>query len=323
MINMKYFSMFSGIGGFDLAARWIGWETKWYSEIDPYAIRVMERWFPEAYNVGDVTTFLSDSESDIRRTPRDERSKSFDGRSHTIDILCGGFPCQPVSCAGKQLAQADPRWLWPHFARIIRVLRPRYVVAENVPGLLGRGATDVLRDFAALGYDVEWETIPASAVGAPHRRDRVWFLAYPSGDGRIREREPEHAGEQSASGIEPDGLRERRRREGTDIPDARRALLQERGTWDRNGRRAATEQPRSGGAWWATESTIRGMASRLPEGLHGGWEREWDGVPRVATGVKHRVDRLKCLGNSIVPQIAYWLFQQIAALEAGKGDDGS
>jgi len=308
---MKIGSLFSGIGGFDLAAKWIGWETRWYSEIDPYAIRVMERHFPDAYNVGDIATFLADTRHWTFDLGTRQEGTQYKGRTsereglggYSVDVLCGGFPCQPVSCAGKQLAQADPRWLWPHFARIIRVLRPRYVVAENVPGLLGRGATDVLRDFAALGYDVEWETIPASAVGAPHRRDRVWFLAYsqgvngsrpkPSGDRRQR---PEvstgnggdvtdYVGNASSGGLSGDNGRQY----GAQLTNRR------------------SRQPCSGPA----KPDFRRVADGIPEGLHGGWEREWDGVPRVATGVKYRVDRLKCLGNAIVPQIAYELFRWI------------
>ena len=304
---MRIGSLFSGIGGFDLAARWIGWETKWYSEIDPYAIRVMERHFPEAYNVGDVTEWAS-------------------GANDTIDILCGGFPCQPVSCAGKRLAQDDPRWLWPHFARIIRTLRPRYVVAENVPGLLGRGATDVLRDFAAIGYDVEWETIPASAVGAPHKRDRVWFLAYPSGDiwrtsgddapqsddwggtdgtdtdsrGFVGEWQQEHGEQQGPCGSEPDGLREGRRRDGTDVADA---VQRYSGWWPH------------GLGWWEREPAEALRHARQGGGEEDGLPATQSDVGRVAHGVPKRVDRLRCLGNAIVPQIAYWIFQQIERRE--------
>ncbi|KKL64892.1 hypothetical protein LCGC14_2160460 [marine sediment metagenome] len=149
--GLKVGSLFSGIGGFDLAARWMGWETKWYSEIDPYACRVMEKHFPEVRNVGDITTWKPD-------------------RDDAVDLICGGFPCQPVSLAGKGLAQEDERWLWPHFERVVRVLRPRYVVVENTPGLLSAGMGDVLSDLASSGYDAEWLVVSAAEVGAPHRR---------------------------------------------------------------------------------------------------------------------------------------------------------
>lgn len=98
-----------------------------------------------------------------------------------VDLLCGGFPCQPVSFAGHRLAQDDARWLWPEFLRCIRLLRPRYVLIENVPGLFSAGFTDVLSGLSASGYDAEWSVISACAFGAPHTRERVWILAYPKG----------------------------------------------------------------------------------------------------------------------------------------------
>src|SRR4029450_13011646 len=105
-----------------------------------------------------------------------------------VDVICGGFPCQPHSLAGRRAGANDERDLWPHFARLIRELEPRWVVAENVPGLLssdaGRFFGTVLGDLAACGYDAEWDCLPASAFGAPHRRDRVWIVAYPLCGGR-------------------------------------------------------------------------------------------------------------------------------------------
>lgn len=123
---MRVGSLFSGIGGFDLAARRVGWSTRWYSEIEPYACRVMARHFPDAYNVGDITKWDPDPGRD------------------GVDVICGGFPCQPVSVSGKGLAQEDDRWLWPEFQGVIRVLGPRYVIVENVTGLFVRGMGDVL-----------------------------------------------------------------------------------------------------------------------------------------------------------------------------------
>ena len=152
----------TGIGGFALAASWMGWTTKWVSEIDPYCVRRLAQRFPHAPNVGDLTT------ADWSLWPR-------------VDVLTAGFPCQPVSYAGKRLAQDDDRWLWPDVARAVRDLRPRYVVLENVPGLLTRGMGDVLGGLAALGYDAEWEVRSAASVGAPHERERVWIVAHADG----------------------------------------------------------------------------------------------------------------------------------------------
>ena len=154
-------SLFAGIGGFDLAARRVGWRTAWYSEIEPYACRVMQKHFPDAVNLGDIRH--------ISHPP-------------AVDVLCGGFPCQDISTAGKGAGITGARsGLWKEYARIIEEVRPQYVVIENVSALLTRGLDVVLYDLAALGYDAEWHAIPAAYVGAPHRRDRIWIMAYPNG----------------------------------------------------------------------------------------------------------------------------------------------
>src|SRR4029077_3769171 len=150
-------SLFSGIGGIDLGLERAGMRVIWQSEIDPYASAVLRQHWPEIPNLGDV-----------RRCTR----------FASVAVLCGGFPCQPVSQAGKRLRQEDPRWLWPEFCRVIRLARPRYVLVENVPGLLAGGMGDVLRDLASLGFDAEWDSIPAAAVGAPHLRYRVLLVAH-------------------------------------------------------------------------------------------------------------------------------------------------
>ena len=157
-------SLFAGIGGFDLAARWLGWRTLWYSEIDPYASAVMKKRFPEAGNHGDVTQLRG---SHVAR----------------VDVLCGGFPCQDISLAGKGAGIEGSRsGLWTHYARIIDEVRPSWVVIENVSALRSRGLDRVLGSLAALGYDAEWHCIPAAYVGAPHRRDRIWIVAHPNAD---------------------------------------------------------------------------------------------------------------------------------------------
>lgn len=160
-------SLFAGIGGIDLGLERTGrFRTAWFSEIDPFASAVLRKHWPDVPNLGDVRDIGAG-------TPR-------------VDLIAGGFPCQPVSLAGKRLAQEDPRWLWPHVARVVGDLRPRIVLLENVPGLRSKGLGDVLEDLSALGYDAEWDGIPASAVGAPHRRDRVWVVAYADSVGRER-----------------------------------------------------------------------------------------------------------------------------------------
>jgi site-specific DNA-cytosine methylase len=156
----RFGSLFTGIGGMDKGLEDAGWECAFQIEIDPYCTAVLEKHWPNVPRFGDIT------EVDFDEVP-------------AVDLLAGGFPCQPVSYAGKGKAQADHRWLWPHFARAIRALRPRLVLVENVPGLRGRGLDTVLGDLTTLGYDAEWHCIPAAALGAPHRRDRIWIVAYP------------------------------------------------------------------------------------------------------------------------------------------------
>lgn len=159
-------SLFSGIGGIDLGLQRAGMRHAWFCERDEFCRSVLRRHWPDAPVYTDVAHVGAD-------TP-------------PVDVLAAGFPCQPVSIAGRRAAQDDNRWLWPEVARIIGDLRPRYVLLENVPGLLTRGFGDVLGDLATLGFDAEWDCLPAAAFGAPHIRDRVFVVAYPSGQGLQR-----------------------------------------------------------------------------------------------------------------------------------------
>jgi DNA (cytosine-5)-methyltransferase 1 len=162
-------SLFAGIGGFDLGLERAGMRSVWQCEIDPYAIRVLEKHWPDVLRVPDV---------------RDVGV----GTVPCVDVICGGFPCQDLSYAGLGAGLDGARsGLWSEYARVVGELRPRYVVVENVAALLARGLGRVLGDLAALGYDAEWDCIPASAVGAPHQRERFWLVAYPDGgDGLAR-----------------------------------------------------------------------------------------------------------------------------------------
>lgn len=153
-------SLFSGIGGLDLGLERAGMTVRWQVEIDPWCRRVLAKHWPDVTRYADIKTI------DWKEVK-------------PVDLVCGGFPCQPVSLAGKRLAQDDPRWLWPEFARCLRALRPRFALLENTTGLLSAGMGDVLGDLAALGYDAEWDCIPASAVGAPHLRYRAFIVAHP------------------------------------------------------------------------------------------------------------------------------------------------
>ena len=166
---MRHLGLFEGIGGFSLAARWMGWETVAWCEWNPFCQQALRYHFPEAEGFGDIT------------------KTDFTKYANKIDILTGGFPCQPYSLAGKRKGKDDERHLWPHMLRAIREVRPRWVVGENVFGLVnwngGLVFEEVQADLEAEGYEVQPFILPACGVGAPHRRDRVWFVGYAKHNG--------------------------------------------------------------------------------------------------------------------------------------------
>lgn len=161
---MKHGSLFSGIGGFDLAAEWMGWENKFHCEWNPFGQRVLKHYWPNAESFEDIT------------------KTDFSKYHGTIDIISGGFPCQPYSQAGKRLGKEDERHLWPEMLRCIREVAPRFVVGENVRGLVnwngGMVFDEVCADLENLAYQVAPVVIPASSVNAPHQRERIWFIAH-------------------------------------------------------------------------------------------------------------------------------------------------
>ena len=166
---LRVLDLFSGIGGFSLGLERAGMQTVAFCEIDLFARRVLAKHWPEVPCHDDIRTLTADWLAENGLWP---------------DVICGGFPCQDISVAGKGAGIGGERsGLWREYARLIGEIRPRYVIVENVAALLGRGLGDVLGDLAALGYDAEWHCIPASAVGAPHQRDRIWVVAYPAWDG--------------------------------------------------------------------------------------------------------------------------------------------
>ena len=285
---MKYLlSLFSGIGGFDLGAHWAGlkFDGHFYSDIDPYANRIMQARFPNAIPLGDVTKIK------VEELP------------HGDWIICGGFPCQDISFAGKGVGLAGARsGLWFEYSRILEGLRPSFAVVENVGALVGRGLDRVLISLAALGYDAEWQDIRASDVGAPHRRERLWIVAYPNaecrdGSGRAWDGRPQSPDSSEAmADAAQHGCGQRRtwrphsggsREAESTLCDPYRARLEE---WDRSESTRGSHPASVFRDWWAIEPDMG----------------------RVAHGVPSRVDRLKCLGNSIVPQIAELIFLQSA-----------
>jgi DNA (cytosine-5)-methyltransferase 1 len=158
---MRVGDCFSGIGGFSLASRWIGWTTAWFSEVDPWCSSLLRHHWPDVPNLGDIRTIDW-------------------SQVEPVDLLCGGFPCQPFSSAsrGRRTGTADDRWLWPQMSRAVAALRPAWVVGENVTHLDGLGLEQVVSDLEGLGYQTQTLEIPACAVGHDHRRSRLWILAH-------------------------------------------------------------------------------------------------------------------------------------------------
>ena len=293
---MKYLDLFSGIGGFALGAYNAGWrfDEHYFSEVDKYAIEVYRRRFPDAIPLGDITKVDTGAlaNNNGRRYLGKQKISGARIQEETSQCLykktsswfiTGGFPCQDISIAGKGAGIGDSRsGLWFEMWRIIRELRPRWVIAENVGAITFRGLADVVNSLTEIGYDCEWQDIRASDMGAPHRRERIWIVAYPH---------------QSGESISPINGEPRCRELGQDVVDANSSGFQTSGPAFPSGRPTACPMPEFAGK---------------QNGEHYWWPAE-PGVGRVVDGLSKRVDRLKCLGNSIVPQIAELLFRQIKA----------
>ena len=187
---MKVGSLFTGIGGIDLGLERAGFEIAWQCELDSWCRQLLHQHWPSVPQYEDVTELRG-------------------GQLEPVEMLAGGFPCQDVSVAGRQagLKEGTRSGLWSEYARLIGEIRPRYVLVENVPGLLVRGMDRVLGDLSSLGYDAEWRTISAADVGAPHLRKRIWIVAYPSPCGLQRGNEPveDYRGESRQWQGEPTG----------------------------------------------------------------------------------------------------------------------
>jgi DNA (cytosine-5)-methyltransferase 1 len=305
MNKLRVLDLFSGIGGFSIGLeRTGGFETVAFCEIEPFPRRVLAKHWPGVPCYHDVRELTA------------ERLAA-DGIG--VDAICGGFPCQDISLAGKGAGMDGERsGLWSEYARLIGELRPRYVIVENVAALLGRGLDRVLRDLAALGFDAEWHCIPASAVGAPHRRDRLWIIAHPNGDADGQQ--CNHAGEGAnyaqSDIVLADAASERRGEEGgfRRHQQTERAAGGSEAVADANSNDVQRQQPRqSHAAQW--QRSIPRPTGPLVTGVGGEWLPEPD-VGRVVDGFPARAHRLRALGNSVVPQIPELIGRAILAAEA-------
>ena len=281
-VKPTHLSLFSGIGGLDLAAEWAGFETIGQCERADYPTKVLEKHWPDVPRWRDIRTLTK--ESFYERTGL-----------QTVDLISGGFPCQPFSVAGKQKGKGDDRYLWPEMLRVIRELTPRWVVGENVPGILRIAAGEVVSDLEREGYWVAVFNFEAAAVGAPHRRERVFFVANSNGtglQGRLG-RELQECADQRSTG-----------QDGVYVADPIRF---DSAGINRRKQKMRLENRGSEGRARSTEPGLGGMADGFSC-----WLDEPVGVPKATTKREHRADRLKCLGNAVVPQQAYPIFKAIA-----------
>jgi len=278
---MRHGSLFSGIGGFDLAAEWMGWENMFQVEWDSFCQKVLAKNFPNVNRYGDI--------------------KEFDGTKYRglIDIISGGFPCQPFSNAGKKKGREDDRYLWPQMLRVINEIKPAYIVGENVAGLVsmdhGKILDSILSDLENEGYTTEQFIIPACAVGAWHRRDRIWIVSYLNANG-------------CCNGELPPKGPSKRRGESFDRIEG----LDKINPNNRSKRNEGIEPE----AIQELEGFQRGENQRI----YADWQRRPDLFTpilcRSYDGLPYGVDRIKSLGNAIVPQVVYQIFKAIEQYHA-------
>ena len=284
---MKHIGLFEGIGGFSLAARWMGWETVAWCEWDEFCKKVLKHHFPE-----------SEQHGDIRKT-------DFTGYAGQIDILTGGFPCQPYSSAGKRLGKEDDRHLWPDMLRAIREIQPRWVVGENVRGLTnwngGVVFDEVQADLENESYKVTPYLLPACAVNGPHRRDRIWFVAYSQKNSHNNGTRNAGSFAQKISCERPNesvvtsNLHKERLQRGAEFGGI--------GGIGQNSKKQPTGCVRPNWDKFPTKSPVCSGNDGVPGGLAG------------ITFSEHRKNSIGAYGNAIVPQVAYLIFKAIQQFE--------
>lgn len=348
---MKHLGLFEGIGGFDLAAQWMGWTNVFHCETNPFGQKILKHHFPEAEGFGDIT------------------KTDFTKYANKIDIITGGFPCQPYSVAGKRKGKEDERHLWPEMLRVIGEVQPTYVVGENVSGLLswngGLVFHEVQTDLEAKGYEVQPFILPACAKNAPHRRDRVWFIAYSNSFRNNRAKGSENCiweqqnKEQSGSRgtMQIERFSDERIASDTDNWSGSRQTIQtgrqefkklhelSRYAFDprllgqeKHEQKAARIKQCDKGISMHTNGTSE-QRQHIRQTRKGEFDRpnsrnginDWenfptqspicggnDGIPRELGGItfpKWRNESIKAFGNAIVPQVAYEIFKAIERTE--------
>ena len=329
---MRILDLFSGIGGFSLAGEWAGYETVAFCEIEPFAKKILKKNFPN------VPIF-----DDIRKLNRSDINGA-------VDVITGGFPCQPFSVAGRKKGTQDDRDLWPQMFRVIKEFKPTWVVGENVANFVSMAFQRTKTDLESEGYEVQPFIIPACGVGARHRRDRVWIVGYSNHNGSFTTEEQRGFDKASDNNNERKKKAFQLKRAGRQGNDDDLAYSdrdrRSKGNWSNIGinktgedthreRATDTDNARCSSAAMANTDSIR--QSRQGEFIRPlckkkdrerkanrtdysrqedqDWWKFEPSVGRVAHGVSNRVDRLKGLGNAIVPQVAYQILKAIKESE--------
>ena len=282
-------SVFTGIGGFDLAAEWMGWENVFQVEIDKYCNKLLKQNFPKTKQYGDIKTF--DAKSYKRK----------------IDILTGGFPCQPFSIAGERNGASDNRFLWKEMLRVIKEVEPKFVVGENVPGIITMELANILASLEDAGYKTESFVIPACSTTAPHKRERVWILAYSDRFGCYNEQD-------EFDKISQDEIRQ--------LQIEKQKRFTEQCGVGESGISKISADTSGVGQQRGLQKKKRGLqrkSGRLDREF--AYIPDWRNFPVApalcgkSDGVSYRVDRIKALGNAIVPQVAFNIFCLLEAWE--------
>ena len=319
-MKLKHLDLFSGIGGFSLGLEATGgFETVAFCDIDKYSKKVLKKQWPNVKQYEDI------KELNYGRLKTDGIGP--------IDIITGGYPCQPFSIAGRKKGEEDPRHLWPEYFRLIKELRPSWVIGENVSGHIKLGLDTVLENLESEGYSARTFSISASSVGAKHQRERIWIVANArQHGGRI---EPTGNSEGTGRG----SLETTKRSADTDTisRSSERGKIMANSVefgLEKHGHSETKESIERGKTM--ADTNVEGRQGRIHRGQNKEWESQqryfgrnsathgqqeqnwWDTEPelgRVAHGIPNRVDRLKQLGNSIVPQVAAQLFRAIKEIE--------
>lgn len=320
---LTHLSLFSGVGGLDLAAEWAGFTTVGQCEWAEYPSKILAQHWPDVPRWGDIHELTKESFYDKTNL-------------HTVTLISGGAPCQPFSLAGKRRGQEDDRYLWPEMLRVIREIIPTWVLFENVPGIVSLALDQVLTDLENEGYATQSYLIPACGVNAPHKRERLAVVAYAfDGSSAMRrhrelqdfdcnERRWDHHGGREETALSGEWGQYQSRSSG--MADGLRTGVHEtHSNPDSNGlqRRQLLQVLASSEAEREREREYASRVRRSSEELPGGdavWEA-WShepGIPRILDGVPNRMDRIKCLGNAVVPQQFFPFFYYMAQIERGE-----